>query len=101
MEIEDGETFGFVFSDQTSDGIYLSGTVSMFGPYAALFVRGFGCGVPGVNPPVCDLSLNSAISFQGTATLTPIPGALPLFATGLGAIGLLGWRRKRKAQAVA
>jgi hypothetical protein len=30
---------------------------------------------------------------------TPLPAALPLFATGLGAIGLLGWRRKRKAQA--
>jgi hypothetical protein len=32
---------------------------------------------------------------------TPLPAALPLFATGLGAMGLLGWRRKRKAQAVA
>jgi hypothetical protein len=29
----------------------------------------------------------------------PIPAALPLFATGLGALGLLGWRRKRKAAA--
>ena len=29
---------------------------------------------------------------------TPLPAALPLFATGLGALGLLGWRRKRKAQ---
>ena len=28
---------------------------------------------------------------------TPIPAALPLFATGLGALALLGWRRKRKA----
>jgi hypothetical protein len=27
---------------------------------------------------------------------TPLPAALPLFASGLGAIGLLGWRRKRK-----
>jgi hypothetical protein len=27
--------------------------------------------------------------------VTPIPAALPLFATGLGALGLLGWRRKR------
>jgi hypothetical protein len=27
----------------------------------------------------------------------PLPAALPLFATGLGAIGLLTWRRKRKA----
>lgn len=26
---------------------------------------------------------------------TPIPGALPLFATGLAALGLFGWRRKR------
>jgi hypothetical protein len=33
---------------------------------------------------------------------TPLPAALPLFATGLGALGLLGWRRKRKnAAAVA
>ena len=27
----------------------------------------------------------------------PLPGALPLFATGLGALGLLGWRRKKAA----
>jgi CHRD domain len=33
--------------------------------------------------------------------VTPLPAALPLFATGLGALGLLGWRRKRKAQAAA
>jgi hypothetical protein len=31
---------------------------------------------------------------------TPLPAALPLFATGLGALGLLGWRRKRKAQTI-
>jgi hypothetical protein len=30
---------------------------------------------------------------------TPIPAALPLFASGLGALGFIGWRRKRKAQA--
>jgi hypothetical protein len=28
---------------------------------------------------------------------TPLPAAFPLFATGLGAVGLLGWRRKRKS----
>jgi hypothetical protein len=43
-------------------------------------------------------------SFQilGTALAaeTPLPAALPLFATGLGALGLLGWRRKRKAAAL-
>jgi hypothetical protein len=35
-----------------------------------------------------------------TITTTPLPAALPLFATGLGGLGLLGWRRRRKAQAV-
>ena len=32
-------------------------------------------------------------------TTTPLPAALPLFATGLGAMGLFGWRKKRKAAA--
>ena len=30
---------------------------------------------------------------------TPLPAALPLFGTGLGGLGLLGWRRKRKVPA--
>ena len=38
---------------------------------------------------------------NGTLNVTPIPGALPLFAGGLGALGLLGWRRKRRAQTLA
>ncbi len=35
------------------------------------------------------------ITFVDTV-VTPTPAALPLFATGLGALGLFGWRRKRK-----
>jgi hypothetical protein len=31
-----------------------------------------------------------------TTSATPLPAALPLFATGFGVMGLLGWRRKRK-----
>jgi len=31
----------------------------------------------------------------------PLPATLPLFASGLGGLGLLGWRRKRRARAVA
>ncbi len=32
---------------------------------------------------------------------TPLPAALPLLATGLGLVGLLGWYRKRKAAALS
>jgi hypothetical protein len=39
--------------------------------------------------------------FSALDATTPLPAALPLFATGLGALGLLGWRKKRKAAAFA
>lgn len=35
-------------------------------------------------------------SFEFALGTTPLPATLPLFVTGLGALGLLGWRRKRK-----
>ena len=47
-----------------------------------------------LNAPVTDMTAG----VTGASTV-PIPGALPLFATGLGALGLLGWRRKKKAAA--
>jgi hypothetical protein len=42
--------------------------------------------------------LPSSWSVSMTQNATPLPTALPLFATGLGALGLLGWRRKRKSR---
>jgi hypothetical protein len=50
---------------------------------------------------VCVGNNNCSHTFDITNSLTatPLPAALPLFASGLGALGLLGWRRKRKAQA--
>jgi hypothetical protein len=45
--------------------------------------------------------LNVELDLTFTATATPLPAALPLFATGLGGLGLLGWRRRRKVQGVA
>jgi hypothetical protein len=52
-------------------------------------------------------SFTSATSFTpGTwqrtdVSVVPVPAALPLMASGLGALGLIGWRRKRKAAAAA
>src|SRR3974390_1894208 len=38
-----------------------------------------------------------SVAFTPPVSSVPLPATLPLFATGLGALGLLGWRRKRKA----
>ncbi len=35
----------------------------------------------------------------GNQSETPLPAALPLFASGAGVLGFLGWRRKRKQAA--
>ena len=39
------------------------------------------------------------VTTEEVASAVPVPGALPLFATGIGALGLVHWRRKRRAQA--
>jgi hypothetical protein len=38
----------------------------------------------------------SAPAGTWSVTSTPLPAALPLVTTGLGMMGLFGWRRKRK-----
>jgi hypothetical protein len=38
------------------------------------------------------------VTFTLATPATPLPATLPLFATGLGALGLLGWFGKRKAR---
>lgn len=46
-----------------------------------------------------DLVSPLTYTLTGDITPTPLPAALPLFVSGLGALGLFGWRRKRKASA--
>ena len=56
----------------------------------------------GTNPDTSDtVSTFTVTTTNLGGAATPLPAALPLFASGLGALGLLGWRRKRKGQTVA
>jgi len=65
----------------------------------------FGIDIAGLT--ASDTVTSATFSFGTTAgvnvtgVVSPLPAALPLFATGLGAVGLLGWRRKRKAPGVS
>jgi hypothetical protein len=82
-------------------------------PYVDTNGIAFVVGSPGnyvfavyADPWAIDLFTNDGLSFldsaQGgidTLTQTPIPGALPLFVSGLSGLGLLGWRRKRRGLA--
>jgi hypothetical protein len=75
-----------------------------------LFGVHFGCGNSGPCERVwlfsgdTSFTVNSLNEFSNISAFsdpaaTPAPAALPLFAAGLGGLSLLGWRRKRKAQA--
>jgi len=50
---------------------------------------------------VANLAAHNHSLEVGPISEVPLPAALPLFATGLGALGLLGWRRKKKAAVLA
>ena len=100
-----------------NNSVGVTGPTSYFGsdnvvyPSATTVVDGFGLGVllansdmiaidPG-GPYNVQYSVNNTTYTGETFTLTlvtatPLPAALPLFASGLGALGLFGWRRKRR-----
>jgi len=42
-------------------------------------------------------TLTLGVTTVNALASTPLPATLPLFATGLAGLGLLGWRRKKKA----
>jgi hypothetical protein len=104
--------------------LFLSGTQSQNGPLTftenqqyPVFMQvllnpqfganGSGSADPIFTPPAFDsagnaitLEISAGIGNNSPAGATPIPAALPLFATGIGGLGLLGWRRKRKARVI-
>ena len=53
--------------------------------------------IPGPDGGIVDALLD--IRFEESTSTTPLPGALPLFASGMGVLGMLTWRRRRRAQA--
>ena len=68
---------------QTLDGFFNSVVLSSTG-YSFEFAN-----LTAYDPPTVNVAV------------TPLPAALPLFATGLGALGLIGWRRNKKVHALA
>jgi hypothetical protein len=102
-------TAGFTGAGLVTNGQVTS--MSFTGTDADLFAVHFGCG----NSGPCELvwlfsgdttfTVNTLNGFSNISafdpTPTPLPAALPLFASGLGVLGLLGWRRKRSAIANA
>ncbi len=88
-----GATAGNVGSSSPLDGgvLFLSmlpSTLDISTSSLASFLGGSG-----------NVDYSIAISLPEGAYVTPLPAALPLFAAGLAALGLLSGRRKRKVQA--
>ena len=95
-------------------GIFTQAKPSVFGSYdLATAFSLISTGSPSLSGSISDvpvifltdqgdlsLDITGSITFEARlATVsaeTPLPAAFPLFVTGLGALGLLGWRRKRK-----
>ncbi len=86
---------GVISVDVTS---FINAQIALNSPFA-------GFRVQWNSPPSNDfVSFGGDGSFESTifptldvSNAVPLPAALPLFATGLGTLGLLGWRRKRKS----
>jgi len=72
------------------------GELSTGGDVAAFFALDILSGTNG-NTGLVDCCVGRSTPFQ--VSTVPLPAAFPLFAGGLGVMGVLGWRRRRKAAA--
>ena len=109
-------TSGATFSSPSSGELLVGGSGSTTDTYTILALIDSASPITGIFLNAIDNPANGlptggpgrmyagdfiVTEFRLDAQVVPLPAALPLFASGLGAMGLLGWRRKRKAQAAA
>lgn len=80
-------------SQNTNAGWYWSNDIS--GPGVA---NEFECIFDGCAPNIAGPFL---MQVSGVEEATPLPATLPLFASGIGGLSLLGWRRKKRGSARA
>ena len=100
-----------IFTDTTTGTSFLSNEISnvsfAFGEVTGL--RGTGTGQSPGFDPLQNWALGgnfppTVFNFDAInppISAVPLPAALPLFGTGLAAMGFIGWRRKRKLNEAA
>jgi hypothetical protein len=93
----------FQLNDTATGGTINLDVIDLIGSGVLAGVTGSGTafGTVVFNSPGPPTNFDGTFDVTVNATLTPLPAAHPLFASGLGAMGLLGWRRKRKDAALA
>src|SRR5262245_43870801 len=74
---------------------------TMIGADFTLFALAEMLGTPSNTLTIANLAAHNHSLEVGPVSEVPLPAALPLFATGLGVLGLIGWRRKKKTTLAA
>ena len=93
-----GNSYSFTLPSTTSaSGVWDSETITFIATTASTLIAFSGSGSP-EGGSTSYLGLDN-VSLSDPPSPVPLPATLPLFATGLAGLGLLGWRRKKKALA--
>ena len=88
----DGYGILFSYNKQIGD-LFLSYMIHVWGSQDP---NGTPGGAQSTDPTLTSAFVGNFVLDPVATATTPLPAALPLFASGLGALGVLGWRRKRK-----